>query len=182
VSITKLMTADDLLRLPDDGFRYELIAGEPHRMPPAGGEHGETGQETAGWLWTFVRAGRLGKVYGADTGFVLREDPDTVVAPDAAFVRAERLPSPDARRGYLRLAPDLAVEIVSPHDRPADVEAKTRLYLDVGVPLVWVLRPNERTVTVHAAGQEPRRLGTTETLDGGNVLPGFRIAVAELFG
>lgn len=115
----------------------------------------------------------------ADTGFVLSRDPDTVLAPDVAFVRADRLPPPGQRHRFAELAPDLAVEVVSP-DRATDVTEKTLRYLDAGVALVWVVYPAQRTVAVHHAGGEMRLVGDDGVLDGGGVLPGLALAVRDL--
>jgi len=170
----------DLERASASGERYELMRGELRRMAPAGGEHGEVGTEFVFHLRAHV--GRvLGRVYNADTGFILARSPDTVLAPDAAFVRADRLPAPSDRRGFLPVVPDLVVEVVSPWDRPRDVEEKVALYLQSGVRLVWLVHPARRTVTVYAPNAEPRVLGPADTLDGGDVLPGFRLPVAALF-
>src|SRR4051794_34668142 len=106
-----LLTADDLLRLPDDGMRHELIRGELRTMPPAGGEHGIIALEIGSLLREFVRRHHLGFVFAAETGFKIASNPDTVRAPDVAFVSLDRLKEP--ARGYLALAPDLAVEVVS---------------------------------------------------------------------
>lgn len=175
------MTAGELERLGDYRYRYDLIRGRVHRLAPAGGEHGEIAGEVAGRLWAHVAPRQLGRVYGAETGFLLARDPDVVLAPDAAFVRADRLPPRAERRGFLRLAPDLAVEIVSPSEREADVAQKVREYLAAGVRLVWVLYPLRRTVLVYEPGATVRTLRAADELDGGDVLPEFRVRVADLF-
>lgn len=176
---TRRWTADELERTPPDG-RWELIAGELVAMTPAGGEHGEIGSGMVARLWLHNRGCRLGKVYGADTGFVLA--PNVILVPDAAFVRMDRLPAEEDQRRWLRLAPDLVVEVVSPTDRAADVAAKVARYLDAGVTLLWVLHPRTRAVTLHAADRSEQTLREGDELDGGEVLPGFRVAVAEIFG
>ncbi len=181
MSTTRSMTAEELMALPDDGWRYELIEGVLHRMSPAGAEHGEIGTEFVWHLRSFVDPRRLGRVYPADTGFFLAHDPETVVAPDAAFVRADRLPPRTERHGYLDLVPDLVVEVVSPTDRQADVDDKVARYLTAGARLVWVTYPRRRSVRVHAPGREPRELGEGDVLDGEDVLPGFRLPVADIF-
>jgi len=115
----------------------------------------------------------------AETGFLLARDPDTVRAPDLAFVRAERAPPPS--RGYYPGAPDLAVEVLSPDDRPAYVRDKVGEWLEAGALAVWVVGPQRRTVAVHRTGEEPRLLDETETLRGGEPLPGFVLRVRDLF-
>jgi Uma2 family endonuclease len=173
------LTAEQLIRLPDDGLRCELVRGRLIREPPAGGEHGWLGINIAVFLRDFVRDDELGFVFGADTGFILFRQPDTVRAPDAAFVAAERLPH-GPPRGYVPLAPDLAVEIVSPSDRMSDVTRKVMDYLDAGTRLVWVIDPATRTAAVHRSRSDVLMLRDDDTLEGGEVLPGFRLALADL--
>jgi len=179
---TQLLTVEDLWALGDDGHRYDLIRGDLHRMALAGGEHGQIGVMISSALLTHVRPRRLGAVFGADTGFILARSPDTLLAPDVAFVHADRLPPRDQRIGYLELAPDLAVEVISPSERPADVAQKVAIYLAAGVQMVLVVEPRQRTITVHAQGQASRVLQEGDELDGGDVLPGFRVPAAEVFG
>lgn len=172
-------TADALEQLEDDGCRYDLIRGELYQMAPAGGEHGAISAEIAYHISSFVRPRSLGPVYAAETGFRLADD--TVLAPDAAFVRAERLPPLAERRGFLRVVPDLVVEVVSPSDRARYVSDKVLEYLEAGVRLVWLVEPIRQTVTVYAADRTARVLRVGDTLDGGEVLPGFSLPLAELF-
>jgi Uma2 family endonuclease len=101
--------------------------------------------------------------------------------PDIAFVRAERAPRGEARRHFPRLAPDLVVEVLSPSDRASEVVAKLELYQEAGVSLLWLVDPEKETVTVIAAGRPAAVLKSDDTLDGGDVLPGFTIPVAEIF-
>ncbi len=115
------VSAAGLAELPDDGYRYDLIRGALRRMPPAGFEHGYIAAEIGARLRTYAREQGLGPVVAAETGFVIGRDPDTVLAPDAAFVRSDRLPPPEQRKGFLELAPDLVVEVVSPSDRASEV-------------------------------------------------------------
>jgi Uma2 family endonuclease len=176
---TKLMTAEDLYRMEDDGWRHELIRGELIQIPPASTLH----SLVAAWIVTVlnmhVRPHGIGIVTGADGGYILSRNPDVVVAPDAAFVRADRLP--EEFPTYLELAPDLVVEVVSPSDRMNDVTETVKLYLDAGTQLVWVVQPRFQTVTVHYPDRMAKILTTDDQLDGGEVLPGFRLAVSELF-
>lgn len=178
---TQLMTAEDLLKLPDDGFRYELVKGELKRMPPAGHEHGGIGMELAGTLHYYVKRNNLGRVYLAETGFKLQSNPDTVLAPDAAFVRQQRLEQIGRMKGYFPGAPDLAVEIVSPGDTVSEVEKKVEEWLKFGVRLVWIVSPKRRTVTAYRSLTDVVMLTEKDTLDGGDVVPGFQIPVAEIF-
>ena len=177
--------ATDVERFPDDGYRYEIWHGELVRMAPAGGRHGECEANLVAALRQQTRA--LGRVYTGDTGFVLREDRDELVSPDVAFVRHERLPSPAERISYLRVVPDLVVEIRSPNDSDAEVGAKLSLYLEVGVPLVWIVDPQKQTVEevrASAGGLSDSRLmraDAGDVLEGGDLVPGFRLSLADLF-
>lgn len=178
---TKLMTAEDLAAMDDDGYSYELIDGELIRMSPAGWEHGQV----AGWfarpLLNEAEETGLGYVSIAETGFVLRRGPDIVVAPDVAFTLARRLPPRVERQGFLEVPPDLVVEVVSPSNSAPYIAHKVALYLELGVTLVWVAHPVRQTVTVHRAGREPLVLGLGDELDGEDILPGLRIPIASVF-
>ena len=178
---TKLMTADELLRLPDDGKRYELIEGVLNEMSPAGTTHGLTAMRAGAILFTFVHQRDLGEVFAAETGFVLSTDPDTVRPPDAAFVAAERLPTGDLPAGYMCLAPDLVVEVVSPSDTASELQSKVCTWLDTGCRLVWVVYPATRSVTVYRSREDVRVLGEGDALDGSPVFEGFSAEVRELF-
>jgi Uma2 family endonuclease len=112
---------------------------------------------------------------------VIFPDRETVLAPDAAFMRAGREPQGEPRWHFARLAPDLVVEVLSPSDRAADMQAKVALHQEAGAPLIWVVDPRAETVTVLELGQAPVVLTATDTLDGGEILPDFQVAVAELF-
>lgn len=151
-------------------------------LVPAGAEQGEIASELIIEIGIHLRAtGQGGKLYTAEAGFVLARNPDTLVAPDVAYVSADRLPPPDQRHGYLHLTPDLAVEIISPSNRPGEMADKVRLYLNTGARLVWVFDPRHRTIAVHTPDAPSRTLRKSDTLDGGDVLPDFRIAVAGIF-
>lgn len=167
--------------MPDDGFRYELVEGELIRMAPAGAEHGEVTVKITGPLFMHVAANDLGTVYAAETGFKLHSDPDTVRAPDVAFVIKARVRLAGTTKGYWVGAPDLAVEVVSPGDTVQEVEEKVRKWLEAGARMVWVARPRLRTITVYRSLTDIVVLTEKDTLDGGNVVPGFRIAVADIF-
>lgn len=175
---TKLMTAAELLELPSGKSRYELVEGELITMSPAGAEHGEVAAEIGARLRNYVREHRLGKTYAAETGFQLGQSPDTVRAPDLAFVRAERVVSV---RTYFPGAPDLAVEVLSPSDRASEVEAKVRHWLRSGTRMVMVVDPETQTATIHTAATTTR-LSANDALDGGDVVPGWKLPLRELFG
>jgi len=177
----RLMTADELFNLPDDGMRYELIRGELRTMPPGGGEHGDESSIFDGSLGMFVRAHKLGRVYTNETGFVLATTPDTVRAPDVAFVRRDKLTDGRSPRGYLRVSPDLAVEVISPNDRYTEVAEKIAEWLAHGVRLLFAVDPRRKSVEVHRPGQPTQTLGLDDVLDGEDVVPGWTLAVRDLF-
>jgi Uma2 family endonuclease len=178
----KLMTADDLLRLPRGRARHELVRGELRTMPPGGWEHGREGTDIVVSLSIHVRAHDLGSVTGGDTGFLLTTNPDTVRAPDVAFVRSNRVPVRGTQRGYFRGAPDLAVEVISQNDLYTEVEEKVSEWLEHGTRLVFVVNPRRRTVAVHRADGSVRVLTVEDMLDGEDVVPGWTLAVRDIVG
>jgi Uma2 family endonuclease len=173
------MTAEQLLAAPGLG-RCELIQGELIKMSPVGFEHGSIVTNVSLALGGFVKQHGLGRVAGSETGFRISRDPDTVRAPDVAFVRAQRVP-PEPVRGYFEGAPDLAVEILSPHDRATDVLDKVHQWLRAGCQVVWVVDPEKRTVTVYEAPDRAMMLARGDELSGGELLPGLRLPVVEVF-
>jgi Uma2 family endonuclease len=178
----KLMTADQLFRLPRDGRRHELVRGELRTMPPSGFEHGDVTGEIGASLRTQVHRHGLGRVVVGDVGFQLVNDPDTVRAPDVAFVRAEKLAEVGRPRGYWPGAPDLAVEVVCPNDLYTEVDEKVAEWLEYGARMVLVVNPRRRTVAVQRPGQPVRILGEDDVLDGEDVVPGWSVRVLDLFG
>ena len=175
------ITAEELFELPDGGGRCELVNGEIIRMTPTGAEHGVVTARIGRLLDEYVEAHDLGVSCGAETGFILQRDPDVVRAPDAAFVASGRIPETGVPVGYWPFAPDLAVEVVSPSDRLADVHARIVDYLAAGTRLVWLVEPETRMVHVYRSTRQVDVLETDDALDGGNVLPGFRSPVQHLF-
>jgi Uma2 family endonuclease len=180
-SVSQLMTADELERLPDDGQRHELVRGELRTMPPAGFDHGAKVVNLTLPLAQHVRAQQLGVVAGAETGFVLARNPDTVRAPDIAFVRQERIPAAGNPRGFWDGAPDLAVEVVSPGDTFSEVEEKVDDWLAAGTRMVWVVNPRRRTVTVYRSRTVIAILTPNDVLDSQDFVPGFACRVADIF-
>lgn len=178
---TTLMTADELLRMPDDGYRYELLQGELIRMAPAGSEHGVTIVNITLPLARHVKANDLGIVFGAETGFKIASDPDTVRAPDVAFVRSDRIPSSGIPKGYWPGAPDLAVEVISPSDTYSEVEDKVNEWLDAGAQMVIVMNPRNRTLKIHRSRTELLVLSEADELDCNDIVPGFKCKVSEFF-
>jgi Uma2 family endonuclease len=177
----QLVTADKLLAHQDDGLRHELVAGLVLSEPPASFRHGDIAAEIFRRLIEFVRENDLGRVVSTETGFLLARDPDTVRAPDVAFVSRQTMELAGSFRGFFPGAPELAVEVLSPSEQPADVHAKVGDYLAAGSRLVWVIDPSRRQVRVHRSLLWPSILDETDVLEGDEVLPGFRVQVAELF-
>ena len=149
-------------------------------MSPAGSEHGRIVVNVTLPLGIFVKQRKLGVVYGAETGFLIARDPDTVRAPDVGFVRAERVP-PSPIRGFFPGAPDLALEVLSPDDRAVKVLAKVHDWLAAGCLAVWVVDPEKQTVSVYRTGKASVEHGPSHEVTGGDVVPEFRLAVAEIF-
>jgi Uma2 family endonuclease len=173
------MTADDLWRMPGDGFhRYELVHGELKQMVPPGGEHGTLQMRLGRRLGDFVDSKRLGVVLG-ESGYRLTED--TVLGPDVSFVHHDRVPQGGSPKGFWTGPPDLAVEIISPGDTLKEVVEKAAEYLSYGTRIVWVINPRNRTAMVYGPDHEPRIIAENESLDGGDLLPGFLLPLAELF-
>lgn len=178
----KLTTAEELLRLPRGNFRYELVEGELKKMSPTGQEHGRITVRLTVPLAQHVQDHRLGEVYAAETGFKLKSNPDTVRAADIAFVRQNRLDLIGKTEGYWPGAPDLIVEVTSPSDRVSQVEKKVMEWLEFGSGLVWVVSPKLRTVTVYRSLTDIVVLTERDNLDGSDVIPGFQISIAKIFG
>lgn len=173
---TKHVTAEQLLRM--GGGCRELVQGEIISLTPAGWEHGEVANEIAYHLNVFVRQHGLGRVVAAETGFILARNPDTVRAPDVAFVCSERW---TRTVGFFPGAPDLAVEVVSPYDRFSAVSQKVHDWLTHGARQVWVVDPNRRVIQVHHHDGTVADFGEGEVIDGGDLLPGLRLAVRDCF-
>lgn len=177
----QLMTADELLALPRGQFRYELINGELITMSPAGHSHGKLVIRLTLPLAQHVKENGLGEVYAAETGFKLRSTPDTVRAPDIAFINRQRVKEVGETKGFWPGAPDLAVEVNSPSDTVREVEKKVMEWLEFGCRAVWVVSAKLRTVTVYRSLTQIVVLTEKDTLDGGDVIPGFRLSIAEIF-
>ena len=179
MSSKTLLTADELERMPDDdSVRLELDEGELISMPPVGLEHGDRESNISSILRPFVRKHHLGRVYSGDVGFRLRGD--TVRAPDVAFVRQERVAAVQ-KGGFGIGAPDLAVEIFSPTDSVRQLMRKVKQYFAAGCHTVWIVYPEQREVNVLEASGADRLLKGDDLLEAPELLPGFSVAVAELF-
>ena len=174
-----LLTVEEYARTPDDGLRHSLQAGlliaEPQPFP----RHAQIQARLAHLLIEFVISRNLGVVL-TEGGFLLSRDPDTVRGPDVSFVRADRFDAEQAERAYFRGAPDLAIEILSPSNRPGETHAKVADYLAAGATLVWVIDPIHRQVAVYRSLLSPRRIGVDGVLDGEDVLPGFTVPIAKI--
>lgn len=170
--VTREMTADELLALRAPGKRTELVAGRLVIHEPAGLRHGRIAAELAFRLEAYVRDPGLGRVYAAETGFKLATDPDTVRAPDVAFLSRDRTPDPEPE-GYAELAPDLAVEVLSPGDRPGEVLAKVADWLNAGSRLVWIVDPRRRHIRVYREDGSQSVVNDDGILEGEDVVTGF---------
>jgi Uma2 family endonuclease len=176
-----LMTAEELLQLPDDGLRYELVKGELIVMTPASPRHGRISMQLGRLLANHVAEHQLSEVYAAESGFKLAQDPDTVRAPELSFIVRERIPPKEEQDGFWAVAPDLVAEVISPNDTAQDVQAKVIEWLAAGVRLVWVVYPDERMVTEYRSLTQVRVLTAGDSLDGGDVVPGFTCPLSDLF-
>ncbi|MCH7751174.1 MAG: Uma2 family endonuclease [Planctomycetes bacterium] len=175
------VTAEKLAALSADGRRRELVEGELRMMSPAGSEHGRVAMRLGSLLEQHVRANKLGAVFAAETGFQLSKNPDTVRAPDVAFVRAEMVKQFEGFQGFLPLAPDLVAEVVSPNDSFSQVEKKTGAWLSAGVQMVLIVDPGRRTIQVFRDPTESIVLSNSDQLDASDVVDDWRLTVSELF-
>ena len=167
-----LITAEELLHLSIPDKRTELVRGVLVVREPPGGRHGRIAMNLGVELANYVRTRELGVVYAAETGFTLARHPDTVRAPDVAFVSRERLPTPEPI-GFPDLAPDLVVEVLSPDDRSGKLLAKIADWLSAGTRLVWVIDPERRLARVYRQDGTEQIVAAEAKLDGEDVVPGF---------
>ena len=177
-----LWTAEQLYELGDSGKFTELVRGEPIEVTPSNPRHSALALRVARALSDYVEQHDLGEVFGEAAGFQLAADPDTVRAPDVSFVKRDRLPAvEDQHKGFWKLAPDLAVEVVSPSERAGDLQQKIWDYVEAGVRLIWTIYPDTRTVQEYRGDRQGRLLREDDALDGGNVVPGVSLPISELF-
>ena len=176
----RLLTAEDLAARPADGSRHELVQGRLVTMPPAGEEHGARGMTVMAYVGHWAEEHGLGRTYLAETGFLLRRDPDTVLAPDGALISRDRLPATLAG-GFATTLPDLVLEVVSPSDSQHEVLGKVGEWLDAGVQVVWVLWPRAQCLQVWRAGHEALTLQPDDTLTCPDLLPGFELPLRRVF-
>ena len=182
MSTATTFTADQLWEMPDDGNRYELVSGLLRMMSPSGWRHGEIVGRLHSRLGPHIEKHKLGKAFGAETGFLISRDPDTVRAPDVAFIANENLPATDPAEAFWPGAPDLAVEVLSPSDKTGEVDEKIQAWLAARCRAVWVVDPKLQTVTACRSASDVAVLAVDQILEGGEVVQGFRCPVAEIFG
>jgi len=177
----KITTADELFHLTKDGYRCELWRGELKEMSPTGSDHGFVVGNLSAILGHYILKNKLGRIAGAETGFLIEQNPDSVLAPDVAFVRQERIEAIGRPRVFYPEAPALAAEVASPGDTIEEVDTKMRRWLTAGAELAWVVNPRGRTVTIYRALNDIQVLTEQDTLTGESVVPGFECQVSELF-
>lgn len=174
-------SVEDLYELPDDGLHYELIGGRLVAEPSPGAQHGVVAATLVGFLAHYLRDHRHGVVLTCDTGFVLHRSPDTVRAPDVAFIRRERYLNLQEPRKAIPGAPDLAIEVLSPNNREQEMHAKVADYLAAGTTLVWIVDPEHEHVCSYRNLFEPQWHTGPDTLSAEDLLPGFSLTVSQIF-
>ena len=177
----RITTAEELMDMPDDGYRYELVRGELRKIVPTGSEHAWISSDLDAALNLYVKSNSLGRVFTGEPGFLLEQSPDHVRAPDLAFVRRERIEAIGRQTGYWPEAPDLAIEVISPNDRYTEVEEKVADWLAAGTRMVVVVNPRNKTVRVHSSRTDVVTLAITDTLDGKDVVPGWQMPLSDIF-
>lgn len=175
------LTAEDFYRLPDDDILYELVRGRLISEPRPGARHGRIATRITSLLDGYARKMNYGFVLTCDCGFILARDPDSVRGPDVAFVTRDRYLAVEDETRFFPGPPDLAVEVLSPSDRTAKVQAKVADYLNAGTSLVWVVDPSAREVHVHGIGSAPSVLAGTDVLTATDLLPSFCLPVGDIF-
>lgn len=179
-------TVADLFALADHEYHYELVRGDLIMMSPASPVQGRYAARLGSALQSYVEDHNLGEVYTAEPGFILQPEtetePDPVVrAPDVAFVRTERIPPADQQAGFWPLAPDLAVEVISPSETAKSIQQKVEDYLAAGTRMIWLVYPDSKIVVEYQPRAQIRQYGIEDSLAGGEVLPGFAYALGRLF-
>ncbi|WP_395146517.1 Uma2 family endonuclease [Armatimonas sp.] len=180
LDLRRTYTAEELFAFPSD-CHYELVRGKLRSLEmPTGGPHGAKTNRFTTPLSSFIYEYDLGECFAAETGFLLSQNPDTVLAPDFAFVKKAKLPE-ELPGGYVRAIPDLVLETRSPSDRPREISSKVREWLDAGVQLVLELNPAKQVLTIYRPNSEPEILTRESIFDGGTFLPGFVLPLTRLF-
>jgi Uma2 family endonuclease len=176
-----LTTAQALFESVADGYRYELVKGQLTMMSPAGGRHGRIAMQVAYLLKDHLKGRSLGVVFAAETGFLIQTDPDTVLAPDVAYVSSSRFEAVENENQYLPLAPELAAEVLSPSDRFSRVESKAFAWLDAGTQLVLLIDPENETIHAYRSRKQIEVFEQGESIDCTNAVPGWSLAVNDVF-
>ena len=179
---TALMTAEELMNLPDDDLRHELINGELITMPLPKAPHGRAATRLGAPLVQFVEDHDLGEVYIGDVGYQLTWNPDTALGPDVSFMSKQRLKEMGEVEGYWQGPPDLAVEVLSPGDRRGKVNKKISLWLGSGTKQVWIVDPKHRTVTIYRSESDTTTFSGSDYLESQDLFPGFRLSLDRIFG
>ena len=177
-----LMTAEQLANMPRDSYRYELVRGELIQISPAKRQHGRIGESFNVYFGYHILTRHLGEVYLAETGFLLSRNPDTVRAPDFTFIQTDRLSKISGDDVYINIPPDLCVEVMSPGDRLAEVKQKVDEWLDFGTRIVIVINPKIRVTSVYRSRTEIETLTVNDTLQLMDLVPGWSLKLAEIFG
>lgn len=178
---TRQLTAADLVLFEINIDDYEILGGELWERKRVRRLHGRVGFDLGLRIGNFVVAGNLGELYTSDTAFIISQEPLSVLRPDVAFVRSERLPTDATESGFYAVVPDLVIEVLSPGDRQAEISTKIERYLQAGVSLIWLVDPLARTVMAYSPGRDPLKISVDGELDGDDVLPGFRLPVRDIF-
>ena len=177
----RLMTAEEFYTLPDDGTRMELVDGEVRKMVPPGSEHGRSSNLIGAHLLVYATSNPGVEVWG-EAGFLIARNPDRVLAPDIAIIRTSRIPSSGVPKTFFPGPPDIAIEIVSPNDTANEILDKVRDWFDGGALQVWAFYPGPPRLVVHRPDGSSQTLERDDAIDGGDLLPGFRMKVADLLG
>ncbi|MEM7330462.1 MAG: Uma2 family endonuclease [Chloroflexota bacterium] len=171
-----------MAKLPPDASRGELVRGEFKPMSPASFHHGTIAHKISLLLGMHILQEKSGVMCAAETGFLIAKNPDTVRAPDAAFVTNEKFEKFASEKGFFDGAPDLAVEVISPSETAVEIETKIIEYLEAGTQLVWILYPQTQTITIHQAPNIVKKLANQDMLIGDPLFPNFSVPVDEIFG
>jgi Uma2 family endonuclease len=180
-TILKIMTAEELECLPDDGFRYELVRGELIQMSPAGQEHGTVAFLFGFYLANYLVPRNLGRCYSADTGYKLAKSPDTVLAPDFSFIHIDRLPLITHPQAYIEIPPDLVLEVLSPTDRIVKLKQKAKAWLDFGGRVVITINPRNYETSLYRSETNVQVLSREDTLELPDIALGWSLPLRKLF-
>ena len=178
---TKPITVEEFLYWPDDGLRHELVMGEVTNVSPGSSRHGFVISRLNRLIEVFVEQHKLGAVFGAETGFVLARNPDTVLAPDVAFVRRARLAVTRLSDSFFEGPPDLAVEVMSPSDSRPQAEKKAKQWLEHGAREVWIVNPKSKSISVLSHDHDPQVCAAADQFSASEILSGLTFAVRDLF-